>query len=179
MKDVLFDKYINLIRRRASEYSEKCGVDYEELESQGFLIYCECLEKYDCTKSNFCTYLYIQLNRLGDFARTYNRQKGELVQDYYSNNKIENEVDYEQKIESIDYNLPSLEGFLKEAEKEISLRAYQLLKWIVGKTWERKNKRKPTVSMAVEYLNLPRNVVELLWNECKNYWNNKGMAYYS
>ena len=35
MKDkVLFDKYVDLIRRRAWEYSKKSGVDYEEVEAQ-------------------------------------------------------------------------------------------------------------------------------------------------
>ena len=55
-----FEKYVDLIRNRAWEYHEKTGVDYEELESQGFLIYCECLERYDISKSGFSTYLYIQ-----------------------------------------------------------------------------------------------------------------------
>ena len=76
-----FEKYVDLIRNRAWEYHKKTGVDYEELESQGFLIYCECLEKYDISKSGFSTYLYIQLNRLGDFAKTYIRQKGVLIDD--------------------------------------------------------------------------------------------------
>lgn len=174
-----FDKYVNLIRKRAHEYSKKYNIDYDEMESQGFLIYCECLDKYDCTKSNFITYLYIQLNRLGDFAKTYIHQQGYLIQDYYSNEENEDVENVEDTIKSKNYYSPTINDILNEAKKELSEQAFQLLKWIVEKEWEKKNKKTPTISMASKYFNVSKTIIEKIWNECKDFWNTKGIAFYA
>ena len=179
MEKKLFEKYANLIRKRAHEYSKKYGVDYSELESQGYLIYCECLEKYDVSKSSFSTYLYIQLNRLGDYIKTYQRQQGILIQDYYANNAdydIDN--DYEKMLPAREFS-PAVVDFLNEAQEFLSESAYNLLNWIVGRSWEGKNKRKPTILMAVKYFNIPKQAVEELWEECRNFWNKRGLLFYS
>ena len=176
MKNTLFEKYADLIRKRAHEYSEKYSVDYSELESQGFLIYCECLQKYDVTKSKFCTYLYIQLNRLGDFAKTYRRQKGVLIQDYYSENNTD-ERDYEQELTARESS-PQLSELLKEAEQELSKNAFDVLVWIVKREWERKQKRTPTILMAVKHFNCAKDIIEQAWKEIGVFWNRKGFAFY-
>lgn len=174
-----FDKYANLIRRRAHEYAEKYGVDYSELESQGFLIYCECLQKYDVSKSTFCTYLYIQLSRLGDYVKAYKRQQGVMIQDYYANeNDYSINNDYETMLSAREIS-PSLDNFLCEAKQALSKDAYEVMDWIVCRTWERKNKRKPTVSMVVKKFNVSKQVAEKLWAECKKFWNNEGLALYA
>lgn len=177
MAVTLFDKYANLIRKKAHEYSTKYGIDYDEMESQGFLIYCECLEKYDISKSKFCTYLYIQLNRLGDYAKTYCRQQGVLIQDYYSNANEEKEKDYEQELPSRDM-LPLVKDFLLEAKQTLSRNAYLLLKWIIGREWEGKNKRTPTVTMAIKHFNIKKELMENYWEEIRIFWNCKGFAFY-
>ena len=174
-----FDKYVNLIRKRAREYSKKYNIDYDEMESQGFLIYCECLEKYDVSKATFSTYLYTQLNRLGDFAKTYNRQKGCLIQDSFSNEENEDIDNIEDMIISKNYDLPTLNDLLQEAKSELSEQAFQLLKWIIEKEWEKKNKRTPTISMASKYFNISKTIVEKFWIECKDFWNTKGIAFYA
>ena len=173
-----FDEYVNLIRKRAHHYSSMYKVEYSEMESQGFLIYCECLEKYDCAKANFITFLYIQLNRLGDFAKTYNRQKGCLIQDNISNDDDEIE-NIEDSINSKDYYLPTINDLLREAKDELSDQAFQLLKWIVEKQWEKKNKRTPTISMASKYFNINKITMEKFWIECKDFWNTKGISFYA
>lgn len=174
-----FEKYVNLIRQRAHEYADRFKVDYSEMESQGFLIYCECLEKFDITKSNFSTYLYIQLGRLGDFAKTYRRQQGFLIQDYYTN-VLDYEIgnDYETLIEQQKEN-PSLKLLLDDAKQVLSDNAFLLMKWILGRSWERKYKRKPTLAMAVSRFNVPEQVIDRAWNECKEYWNKIGVELYS
>lgn len=177
-KTTLFDRYANLIRKRAHEYSSKYGIDYEELEAQGFLIYCECLQKYDLSKATFCTYLYIQLNRLGDFAKTYKRQQGVLIQDYYSNPNEEKEKNYEQELQARDM-LPAVKDFLKEAKEVLSSSAYELLVWIVGREWEGKNKRTPTISKAVKYFNTTKQAIEKAWGECRTFWQIQGSAFYA
>lgn len=180
MKKTQFEKYVDLIRKRAHEYSEKYNIDYSEMESQGFLIYCECLEKFNPDKAKFTTYLYIQLNRLRDFARIYNRQQGYLIQDYFQP-QIEDEenANLEYEIVSINYNLPELNEFLSEAKQELSEDAFKLIIWIVKREWEEKNKRTPTISMAVKYFSRSRQKIEEIWEECRNFWLNQGLAFYA
>lgn len=174
----LFDKYVNLIRKRAWEYSKKYGIDFDEMESQGFLIYCECLKKYDITKSGFCTYLHIQLNRLNDFGLTYTRQRGSLIQDYFSSQDDFKEKNYEQEIESKNDSL-SMNELLEDAKESLSDEAFQLLTWIVKREWERKNKRTPTIAMAVKkFQNVSKEIIEQAWNELSVFWNREGFAYY-
>lgn len=176
MNTPLFEKYANLIRKRAHEYSSKYGVDYEELEAQGFLIYCECLQKYDFTKAKFTTYLYIQLNRLGDFVKTYKRQQGVMMEDYFANIVPEGKT-YEETLKA-KASSPAVEDFLKEAKEILSENAYTLLTWIVGREWEGKNKRTPTISMAVKYFNTTKQAIEKAWEECRIFWNVQGSAFY-
>lgn len=180
MEKELFEKYVNLIRKRAHKYSKMYGVDYYELESQGFLIFCECVENYDVFKSaSFCTYLYIQLNRLNDYVKTYNRQKGYLMQDLYGAKECdENEEDrYELTLPAREVS-PAVLDLLNEAQESLSEAAYELIIWIVGRTWERKNKKTPTISMAAKYFRSPKATIEKLWEECGNFWNSKGVALY-
>lgn len=179
MEKELFKKYVNLIRKRAHKYSQMYGVDYYELESQGFLIFCECLEKYDISKSaSFCTYLYTQLNKLGDYVKTYKRQSGYLMQDYYRSDDCDADEDnYEVTLQAREYS-PDVLEFLKEAKESLSEAAYDLIEWIIGRTWECKNKKTPTISMAVKYFRSPKQAIEKLWEECGNFWNSKGFALY-
>ena len=179
MENALFEKYANLVRKRAHEYSEKFNIDYDELESQGFLIYCECLENYDVSKANFCTYLYIQLTRLGDYVKTYLRQQGVLIQDYYSNELDFNyENDYEEMLLAPN-NPIQLNEFLQEAKESLSEAAYELIVWILDRSWEGRYKRKPTPSIAAKYFNSPKQAMEKLWEECRSFWNSKGFAIYA
>lgn len=175
MKTTEFDKFVDLIRKRAWEYSKKWGIEYSEMESQGYLIYCECLEKFDSNKARFSTYLYTELNRLGDFARTYNRQKGELIQDYFI--VEDEEIDVQEQLESRESSL-SLSNLLFEAKNILSEDSMEILKWIVQRSWERKNKKTPTISMAVNHFNKSREYIEKCWNEIFSFWNNQGYLLY-
>lgn len=177
----LFEKYSLMIRRRAHEYSQSFGIDYSELESQGFLIYCECLEKYDAEKSSFSTYLYIQLNRLKDYCKTYVRQQGVLINDYYGYSVSQREIadkDFELTLEAKKLS-PKVSDFLEEAKQELSSNAYKLLLWILKREWEMKGKRKPTVLMATQYFKTERKNVEKVWDEIGRFWNKTGFAFYA
>lgn len=196
MKQGQFEKYVDMIRSKAWHYAKVSGVEYEEVEAQGFLIYCECLEKYDVTKSNFSTYLYIQLNRLGDFVKTYNRQKGILLEDMnksdypvfrksrcYLSQTITN--DNSDNVRRVRNELVSVEDsvsqndLLEFSKEYLSCNAYKLLAWIVGREWEKKGKRTPTVSMAMKQFKETKENVSLWWQECSNFWKVQGSAIYA
>lgn len=181
MKKTQFEKYVDLIRKRAHQYSEKYGIDYSEMESQGFLIYCEYLEEYDVDKAKFTTYLYIQLNRLNDYAKTYRRQKGYLITDYFGSvdESSGEETDRDYEITSPKYELPQVSEFLKEAKEELSEDAFNLIVWIVKKDWEGKGRRTPTISMAMKYFNKTRQKITEIWEECREFWLNQGVSFYS
>lgn len=178
----LFGKYVMMIRKRAHEYSKQYGIDYEELEAQGYLIYCECLEKYDFSKAQFGTYLFIQLNRIRDYAKTYNRQKGIELTEYLSKNKV---IENPTERDSLEEQLPareeqaSLFEVLGKAKEFLSMDAYEVFEWILGRSWEKKGKRKPTVSMASKYFNITKEVAEKLWEEIRNFWMSEGYKVYA
>lgn len=179
MKTLGFEKYVNLIRSRVHYFSTKYGFDYDELESQGFLIYCECLEKYDVGKSKFTTYLYIQLNRLKDYILTYRRQQGENLQDYLSNDVDVEGKDLVELLPSRELS-PTMQDLLDDAKETLSENAYNILIWILNREWEEKqSKRTPTISMARRYFNLSKKIIDQAWDECKTFWNCRGFALYS
>lgn len=172
-----FEKYVNLIRKQAHLYSDMFGIDYDEMESQGFLIYCKCLETYDCTKSGFSTHLFYQLKKLKDFALTYNRQKGILIYDcFIDKSEAEN---YEKNITK-DYNLTSVDDLLIEAKENLSRDAFNLLSWIISFEWKKKEYKKmvPTKKLASQVFNFSPVKIHRLWSECENFWNTKGIALY-
>lgn len=177
MKETGFDKYVNLLRKRAWECAKRTGVEYSEIESQAFLVYCECLEKYDVNKSGFSTYLYIQLNRLYDFAKTYKRQKGIFLDDAEGDCEEDN-VEYSDTLVAPEVTPNQIE-LLKDASKYLSSGALDLLKWIVSRDWEQKYKPTPTIKMAMKFFNKSQDVIEGFWEECKLYWNNIGIALYA
>ena len=187
----LFNKYVNLIKNRAWQCFKKTNIDYEDLEAQGFLIYCECLQKYDVSKSNFCTYLYIQLNKLYDFAKTVKRQKGLLINDFENNKlgslSIYNEIAITQndnvKLKENIIISPnetiSQEKLLEFGKEQLSDFAYRILEWLISRIWEGRYKKTPTIKMASIYFNQSIDIISKYWEECKNFWNNSGKLLYT
>ena len=167
MKEVKFEKYIKMIDKKAWEVSKKTGVDFEELQAQGALIYCFCLEKYDSTKANFSTILYLALNGLSQYTYYYN--------DRYRNEDLNETVEdtIEAKSDSV-----SARELLQVAKDELSRDAYRCLEWIIGRTWDFHGRLKPTLTMVISQFGWKRKYVEMVWNDCKSFWNRTGWALY-
>ncbi len=66
--ELLFTKYQNMIRKSAHKYHTMWGVDYEDLEAQGYLIFCEAIERFDATRAGFGTFLTNRLKTLNDYC---------------------------------------------------------------------------------------------------------------
>lgn len=164
-----FEQYVNLIRKSAHFYANKWNIDYEEVESQGFLIYCQCLENYDVTQSKFSTHLSWELKRLNDFCKTYLRQRGNLIEDYFAQ-PTENDLSVVDIIPAYDEN-PTLTDLLKEAVKNLSHEAYLMFEWILGRTWETKGKLKPSITLAMNTFHYTREQTTKFWNEIGNFYH--------
>ena len=72
-----------------------------------------------------------------------------------------------------------VKDFLLEAKQTLSRNAYLLLEWMIGREWEGKNKRTPTVAMAVKYFNVSKQAIERAWEEIGTFWNGQGSAFYA
>lgn len=167
MKEITFERYAKMIDKKAWEVSQKTGVDFEELQGQGALIYCKTLNKYDISKSSFSTILYISLNQLYEYAYYFRDRK----RDKTLTEKVE------KSIEAMEIN-PSLMDFLEEAKEQLSKDAYSLIEWILNRTWEFQGKLKPCLCMVVKNFGWDRDYAKLMWAECKNFWNKSGWAMY-
>lgn len=173
MKETSFEKFAKMIDKKAWEVSKKTGVDFEELQAQGALIYCKTLENYDISKSSFSTILSISLNQLYEYALYY---KG--------GNKYKNKQGYarlsekvEKSIEALDVN-PSLKEFLELAKEKLAGDSYKLIEWLVNRTWEFQGRIKPCVTMAMRNFGWDREYAKLIWADCKNFWNESGWTIY-
>lgn len=162
-----FEKYVKMIDKKAWEVSKKTGVDFEELQAQGALIYCYCLEKHDPTKASFSTILYLALNGLYQYTYYYN--------DRYRNEDLSETVEaaIESKAESL-----NVKELLAVAKEKLNGDAYKCFEWIIGKTWDFQGKLKPCIAMVMRNFGWNRDYSKVVWNECKNFWNNCGWALY-
>ena len=179
MSKIKFEDYVGMIRKRAHYYSRIYNVEYEELEAQGFMIYCMALKNYDVTKSSFSTHLFTELNRIKDYCYTLtrNRQYEENIEDCALIDKHTQERK-ELQVEARKDGL-SLKDFLEACKCDLSENAYQLMKFIVERTWEREGKRIPSIGTIVNVTGWKRKFVEKYWVECENYWNDIGVSLYS
>jgi hypothetical protein len=67
---IKFDDYVNMVRSRAHYYARCFKMDYDDVEAQGFLIYCISLKDFDKKRASFSTFLYRNLSgRLRDYCK--------------------------------------------------------------------------------------------------------------
>ena len=93
-KNKLYRENMQIIKKAAKYTHLKTGIELDDLECEGNLIFCECCEKYDHSKGEFSNYLKTALKR--GFTRYVNKEKtftSEEFQDQITDNswKIEAE----------------------------------------------------------------------------------------
>lgn len=168
MKEFAFEKFTKMIDKKAWEVSKKTGVEFEELQAQGALIYLYVLDKYDVSKGAlFSTYLSLALNRLYEFAYYYRdrNRDGVLLE------KVE------KSIKAYDIN-PSLKDFLELAKEKLSGDSYKLIEWLVNRTWEFQGRIKPCLAMVIRHFGWNREYAKVVWDDCKVFWNESGYTFY-
>jgi len=56
--------YKGIINKQSWAYAKKYLLDFEDVQSQAFVIFCEALQKYDDRRASFSTYLWHRLRML-------------------------------------------------------------------------------------------------------------------
>lgn len=165
-----FNKYSNMIRKVAWKITKAKGLEFADLEAQGYLIYCVALEKFDPSKAGFSTYLFIQLEgRLNDYAdslmRVANRENGVLES---WDDDVGPTVDaFLESVESVDYQLEN--DFISFAEKRLDAESFGVLEFLISFEWL-SYRRKPTVTDVMRKFGYKRDYAKKLWNNCRNFW---------
>lgn len=155
-----FEKYKKLIQRQAWKYAKKWKVEYEEMEAEGFLIYCQALQSWDSKKASFITHLYFELMRLNIFGKNL-----------YLEDHVKDNIEFNPVV------LPRYDlGWLNDLKKELSDPAYNLLLWILSYEWwnkMRRNRKLPTIPQSAEYFNSTPFKMKKYWDELKEVWRKK------
>lgn len=166
MKKLVFEDYVKLIRKRAGYYSKVHGVEYSDVESEGFLIYCKALESYDPSKGLFSTHLYYELNRLGEYCLKVKKHSG-----------FEMSEEQEAILETSPITA-TLNDLMDLAKDFLNADAYEVFSWIVNRKWECKGRRIPTLATATSHFGWKGKRMRTAWNDCKSFWNNQGINLY-
>lgn len=154
-----FETYVNAIRKCAHHYADIYNIDYDELEAQGYLIYCEALKSYDPSKSKFITHLMSELRGLGNYARSlYKHEK------YGAYSLDTTPVEFESDA------LPSLDEILELGNSSLSKMAYEVFEWILKRSWEKVGRSKPTLTNVCDQFNLTKTVAERVWKEIRDFY---------
>ena len=69
MKVELFKKTEKLIYARAWSYARKYNMDFEDLKSEAFEIFCEAVNRFNPAKGSFTTFLFHRLRTLNDYCK--------------------------------------------------------------------------------------------------------------
>jgi len=183
----MFDKYVDMVRNRSWKYAKAFNVDYEDVEAEGFKIYCICLSKHNPAKASFSTYLYRNLEgRLADYCeifvnRTYldnldadaqhlrTVMETQMICDSAQNSRlcIEGvEKDYE----------PSRKRMLENAKQYLSPFCFSVLVYILENSFKPGSQRKPTVKRLAKAMGFDVSSVEKAWQELGSYWQERGYA---
>jgi len=155
--------YKNMIRKVSFYFSNKYKVEYEDVEAQAYLIFCETLEKYDNTKSSFSTYLYTRLN-------------GYL--NLYLKKNINNDYEYidEGKDKIFDKFCKILE-FYDQINTELSEDVKKVLDYILNNQRRKKASKYSTINYFTEKYNWTQSRVIRAWEKIKIWWSENRKEY--
>lgn len=179
-----FIKYQPMIRKAAWKASKLWGIEYQDMEAQGYLIYTETLERYNSDKSKFSTFLYSRLRTLNDYGKRLNRinnynQIGyvetpnmapDSMKDF--NSWMENAIlwfDSGEPFLSYDDFVEKLE-FYDSAASDLSDKAKMILDYILSSSEEKYSFHSVKNYFRVTY-KWPTCVIKKLWSEIQEWWN--------
>ena len=169
-----YKTYKNLIRKQAWEVAKQYHYDFDELLSEGNLIYVEAQKRYNKNKSKFSTYLTADLNyRLVIYIKKH-KKESISINDYLEEDKLDvNKIKtiMENKIYSED-KIISIMEFYDTAINELSNNAREILYCIISSDSGRKPAYRSVLKYYHYYLGWKRKQIEAAWNEIRKWWTN-------
>jgi len=174
-----FNQFLPMIEKATWHYSRKYRLDRNELQGQGYLIFCEALERFDEKKASFSTYLFNELSRLNIYCKEEYRHKYKDIQRIkkekqrgYGKNLFVNRMN----MENIYCDYAIFNKVLGRLDYEISLSndAKEIVTYILSRDWENVEINwKPRFSyIQKRYLEIgwTQNRVKKAWREIKEWW---------
>jgi hypothetical protein len=67
---------------------------------------------------------------------------------------------------------------LEASEDKLSSSAFDVLNWILNRTWEKKGTLKPSVALTAKKFGYSYSQSKKIWEELKMYWNDCGVSCY-
>jgi hypothetical protein len=180
--EIVFFNYKPMIEKSAWHYHRIYGLEFVDIQAQGYLIFCEALNKFDYDKASFSTYLFNELKRLNHYCREQYIRKYKSVQRIkhnhirgYGHNIFINRLYVE---ETIKYDYKVFEKVLNKIDYEISLSddAKDILQYILSREWEDVETnwipRFSYIKMVYATKGWAGNRIINSWNEIKLWWQN-------
>jgi hypothetical protein len=177
-----FNQFRSMVEKAVWKYSRKYHLDYSEVQGQGYLIFCEALEKLNPDKASFSTYLFNELNRLDNYCKCEYRKNKKSVQRIkhnhirgYGHNIFINRLYVE---ETIKYDYKVFEKVLNKIDYEISLSddAKDILQYILLREWEDVDinwiPRFSHIKKVYADKGWAGNRIKNTWTEIQNWWQN-------
>jgi hypothetical protein len=172
VQKIKFTDYVNMVRSRAHYYARCYRMDYEDIEAQGFLIYCMAIRDYNKKRASFSTFLY---RNLSGRLRDYCKQKTEAESLDNFDEAFESFTDLFEARK----DCPQ-EQFLQYAHDYLTPFAFKILKWLVQDQLScLRSKTKPSLISMAKILSVSLDTLNSAWQELSDFWNLKGAAFYA
>lgn len=177
--NIKFDDYVAMIRSRAHYYAACYGLDYSDVESQGFEIYCISLRDFNPFKATFSTFLYRNLSgRLKDYCKAASKAEiaNESLDKTLSDESAETHLDI---LPARKYELSST-GLKQYAKDVLSPDGYTLFCWILDRQWENYDQNNSIIRSTIwAFWTIKKwkiNRIYKTWNEIRDFWRSSVLA---
>jgi hypothetical protein len=160
-----FKKYQRLIQHEAWKYARQWGVDFHELEAQGYLVFVEALTTFNPTKAAFSTHLVSRLRTLGDYAEREHRWGYRRV----------DELDDDSVFmpESLDFVHAQFRSAFAKSRHKLSIPAQRMLNYLLSGAWSKPGiNRKPTLNSVSNAMAnaMSQSMIVQAWEELRLWW---------
>lgn len=170
---IKFDDYVAMVRDFAHFYTKCYGMDYADVEAQGFLIYCISLRDFNGLAS-FSTFLYGNLKgRLRDYCKQQQRHDKDK-------DSLDTSLTNETCTTFVEALADKRTSFTKEellsyAKCLLTPDAYKVLCWVLDRQWEVDDSTEskihaPLQSFFCDIKKWRLNRVYSAWLEIKDFW---------
>lgn len=181
--------YINMVKKITWKYSKKYHYDYEELESQAYLVFCEALKKHDSSLASFSTYLYIELQRLSYYCVKQLKRKKMITKEKIIGKRGTGKTIWHNVIDidsvTVVYDFDIFERILDKLDYEISLSndAKDILQYILSREWEdigsNRIPRFPHIKRVYNNKGWTGKRIINSWNEIRLWWQGSNKDQFS